>query len=102
MKHVHYTEVELEEPPEEDIKDLKVRWLISKKDGAKRFAMRVFEIQPGGYTPLHQHDWEHEAFVLEGSGVTREKTMRKHLNKVMCFLFRQWNGISLLIIARRC
>ena len=74
VKHVHYTEVELEEPEEQGIKDVKVRWVISKKDGAENFAMRVFEIQPGGYTPLHQHDWEHEVFVLEGDGITKNKT----------------------------
>ena len=51
MKHVHYTDIELIEPSEEGIKDLKVRWLISDKDGAKNFAMRLFEIKPGGYSP---------------------------------------------------
>lgn len=74
LKHVHHTEVELEEPAEQGVKDVKLRWLISKKDGAEHFAMRLFEIKPGGYTPLHQHDWEHEVFILEGSGVTRDKT----------------------------
>ena len=74
VKHVHHTEVDLEVPEEDGIKDVKVRWLITKKDGAKNFAMRIFEIQPDGYTPLHQHDWEHEVFVLEGGGVTRNKT----------------------------
>ena len=73
MKHVHYTEVELEKPSEDGIKDVMVRWVISKKDGAKNFAMRVFEIQPNGYTPLHQHDWEHEVFVLQGKGVVKDK-----------------------------
>jgi len=73
MKHVHYTDVELETPKEEGIKDTKVRWLISKKDNAENFAMRLFEIKPGGYTPLHQHDWEHEVFILEGRGVTKDK-----------------------------
>jgi len=73
MKHIHYSEVELEQPSEEGIKDVKVRWLISKKDRAENFAMRMFEIQPGGHTPLHQHDWEHEVFVLEGVGKTRDK-----------------------------
>jgi quercetin dioxygenase-like cupin family protein len=73
MKHVHCSEVELETPQEQGIKDVMVRWLISKKDGAENFAMRLFEIQPGGYTPLHQHDWEHEVFILEGQGVTRNK-----------------------------
>ena len=73
MKHVHYTDVKLETPTEEGVKDTKVRWVISKKDGAKNFAMRVFEIKPGGYTPLHQHNWEHEVFVLQGKGVTKDK-----------------------------
>ena len=74
MKHVHYTDVELETPNEEDIKDVKIRWLIKDKDGADHFAMRLFEIKPEGHTPLHQHDWEHEIFILEGNGVVKGKT----------------------------
>ena len=69
LKHVHYTDVELEEPNEQGLKDVKVRWLISEKEGAKNFAMRLFEIKPGCYTPLHQHPWEHEVFIKEGSGI---------------------------------
>lgn len=74
MKHVHYTQVKLEEPKEDGVKDVKLRWLISQKDGAEHFAMRLFELQPGGYTPLHQHDWEHEVFILEGTGVFKDDT----------------------------
>jgi len=48
---------------------VQIRWLISKNDGAQNFAMRMFEIKPGGYTPLHCHTHEHEVFVLEGEGV---------------------------------
>jgi quercetin dioxygenase-like cupin family protein len=48
---------------------VKVRWLINEEIGAKNFAMRLFEIESGGYTPLHIHDWEHEVFILEGEGV---------------------------------
>jgi quercetin dioxygenase-like cupin family protein len=73
LKHVHYTKVELEEPTEQGIKDIKVRWLISKKDGAENFAMRLFEVKPGGHSPLHQHDWEHEIFILEGSDIAKDK-----------------------------
>lgn len=49
-------------------KDVGVRWLISKDDGANNFAMRMFELQPGGHTPLHKHQHEHEVFVIEGQG----------------------------------
>ena len=45
-----------------------VRWLIAEREGAPTFAMRLFEIQPGGQTPFHAHAWEHEVFVLDGSG----------------------------------
>ncbi|KON27951.1 hypothetical protein AC481_03500 [miscellaneous Crenarchaeota group archaeon SMTZ-80] len=47
----------------------KVRWLITKDTGANNFAMRLFEIKPEGHTPLHEHPWEHEVFVLEGKGI---------------------------------
>jgi quercetin dioxygenase-like cupin family protein len=53
----------------EGAKDVEIRVLISKADGAPTFAMRMFEIQPGGHTPLHRHPHEHEVFVLEGAGV---------------------------------
>ncbi len=49
-------------------KDVEVRWLISKEDGAQNFAMRMFELQPAGHTPLHTHPHEHEIFALEGQG----------------------------------
>ena len=45
-----------------------VRWLVGEKDGAPNFAMRQFEVAPGGYTPRHFHPYEHEIFVLEGAG----------------------------------
>jgi len=53
----------------EGAKDTAIRWLISKEDGAENFAMRMFELQPGGHTPLHTHPHEHEVFVVEGEGV---------------------------------
>ncbi len=52
-------------------KDAKMRQLISEKDGAENFAMRMFTVAPGGYTPFHFHNYEHEVFVLEGEGVLK-------------------------------
>ena len=49
-----------------------VRWLVDERDGAPTFAMREFEVAPGGYTPRHFHDFEHEVFVLEGAGIVME------------------------------
>ncbi len=53
----------------EGAKDVDIRWLISKADGAENFAMRMFELQPGGFTPLHSHPHEHEVFVVQGQGI---------------------------------
>lgn len=49
-------------------KGAEMRLLISKADGAENFAMRMFELQPGGHTPLHTHAHEHEVFIVEGNG----------------------------------
>jgi quercetin dioxygenase-like cupin family protein len=68
MKHVHYEEVEAQDVDHPGARDATVRWLISADDGAPHFSMRRFELAPGGNTPRHVHDWEHEVYVLEGEG----------------------------------
>lgn len=50
----------------------KVRWLLSESDGTPNFAMREFEVAPGGYTPRHSHPYEHEVYVIAGEGVVFE------------------------------
>jgi len=68
MKHVHYDEVVRKEVTEEGAQGVSVRWLISQEDGAPGFYMRRFELAPGGHTPRHSHAWEHEVYILEGTG----------------------------------
>jgi len=68
LKVLHYKDVKAEEAKEEGASKLKVRWLITKEVGAPNFAMRLFEVEPGGYSPLHSHPWKHEVFILEGEG----------------------------------
>lgn len=68
MKKFHYTEIANEDVPSPAHK-VKIRWLINEETGAPNFAMRRFEVAPGGYTPYHDHDWEHEVYVLEGNAV---------------------------------
>lgn len=50
-------------------RETKMRMLIGPQDGAKTFHMRHFEVAPGGCTPHHQHDYEHEILILRGRGV---------------------------------
>jgi len=68
MKIFHYKDVEAKEA-EEGASRLRVRCLITKDTGAENFAMRLFEMEPGGNSPLHSHAWEHEVFILEGEGL---------------------------------
>lgn len=47
-----------------------LRWLITEKEGAEHYAMRLFELKPGGSIPLHFHeDSEHEIFIIEGTAI---------------------------------
>ena len=52
-------------------KGVSIQWLIDQKQGAPNFAMRLFEVTPGGSTPFHSHDWEHEVFIVEGEGALK-------------------------------
>jgi quercetin dioxygenase-like cupin family protein len=63
-----YKDVRQDDVDAEGAEGAKIRWILSKKDGAPHFAMREFEVAPGGHTPFHAHDWEHEVFILEGEG----------------------------------
>jgi len=63
-----------------------VRWLVDEAQGAPNFAMRQFEVMPGGFTPRHSHPYEHEVFVLEGNGVVLEGDV-EHPLKAGDFVF---------------
>lgn len=54
-----------------DATGVEMRPLITEKEGAPRFSMRVFVLDPDGNTPYHSHDWEHEVYILTGTGVVR-------------------------------
>lgn len=72
MKVTNTQDVESKKVDMEGAQGCTVRWLVGEADGAPNFAMRQFEVEPGGFTPRHQHDYEHEVFVLEGEGVVYE------------------------------
>jgi quercetin dioxygenase-like cupin family protein len=68
MKIQQATDVESQEVTMEGAAGCSVRWLVGDKDGAPNFAMRQFDVAPGGHTPRHSHPYEHEIYVLEGAG----------------------------------
>ncbi|MEM1071337.1 MAG: cupin domain-containing protein [Planctomycetota bacterium] len=42
--------------------------MVGRDDGAPTFALRSFALDPNGHTPKHSHDYEHEVYVVSGSG----------------------------------
>ncbi len=51
----------------EGVKDVSMRLMVGRADGAPNFSMRHFTVEPGGHTPRHQHDYEHEVYLLQGN-----------------------------------
>ncbi len=72
MKVCNATEIPNRPVEMEGASGCQVRWLVDEKDGAPNFAMRQFEVAPGGHTPKHSHPYEHEVYVLEGEGIVVE------------------------------
>ncbi|HRQ74963.1 MAG TPA: cupin domain-containing protein [Phycisphaerales bacterium] len=56
----------------EGVKGVTMRLMVGRADGAPTFSMRHFTVEPGGHTPHHQHNYEHEVFILEGEGLAEE------------------------------
>ncbi len=68
MKITHFEEIQPVFIDNEQAKGVIGRVAIGKNDGATNFCMRIFQLSPGGHTPIHSHDWEHEIFIHEGTG----------------------------------
>lgn len=64
----HFSQVKAEPVGMEGARGATIRWLIAEREGAPNFYMRLFEIEPGGHSPRHRHEYEHEIFILEGEG----------------------------------
>jgi quercetin dioxygenase-like cupin family protein len=72
MKVIHSDQIQAMPVPIEGAVNCRMRCLIGPDDAAPSFSMRQFEVAPGGHTPKHAHAYEHEVFVLEGTGVVLE------------------------------
>lgn len=67
MKLIRSSEVPQDIVREPGAKQVTIRRLIDTPDGADRFLMSMFELGRDGATPPHEHEWEHEIYVLSGS-----------------------------------
>lgn len=50
------------------VRGAKMAVMVGRADGAPHFSIRQFEVEPGGHTPRHAHDYEHEVYVISGAG----------------------------------
>lgn len=50
------------------VKGVQMAVMVGREDGAPNFALRQFIVEPGGHSPCHSHDYEHEVFIVEGGG----------------------------------
>ena len=68
MKVIAYSQTPDTRFENDMVKGVSGRVVIGKADGAPNFCMRVFELDKDGFTPKHQHDWEHEILFFSGNG----------------------------------
>jgi quercetin dioxygenase-like cupin family protein len=54
------------------VKGVTMRLMVGRSDGAPNFAMRHFTVEPGGHTPHHSHNYEHEVYVVDGAGTVEK------------------------------
>lgn len=60
---------------ENGTKGVSIKWLTSDNlDASPPFCLRRIRIEPYGYTVRHQHDWEHQIYVLSGKGRLDQKS----------------------------
>jgi quercetin dioxygenase-like cupin family protein len=43
-------------------------WMIGKAEGAQNFALRYYQIGPGGFSNKERHSHDHGILILQGSG----------------------------------
>lgn len=55
-----------------------IRWMIGERENPPNFYLRLVEIEPGGHSPYHQHNYEHEVYVVEGEGVVVDERNKEY------------------------
>ena len=51
---------------------------IGSAHGSPHFSFRVFNMEPGGYTPYHEHVAEHVNYIIEGQGALIDQNGTEH------------------------
>jgi quercetin dioxygenase-like cupin family protein len=62
------SQTDVEDVEMDGAKDVTIQWLLKEGHGVPNFEMRRFSVKSEGHTPYHQHDFEHEIYVISGTG----------------------------------
>jgi len=50
------------------VKGVKMAVMLGREHGMPHFSIRQFQVEPGGHSPHHSHDYEHEVYIVQGGG----------------------------------
>ena len=70
--------------------------ITSRLDDAPNFSMRLFELGPDGYTGQHKHSYEHEVYILSGSGIVLKDVVKTKIEKDDCIFIPPYEVHQLL------
>jgi quercetin dioxygenase-like cupin family protein len=88
MKVDHISQVPAQEMDMPGAEKVKIQWLVGERDNPPNFYMRRFEVEAGGCSPKHSHDYEHEVYVLDGEGLVWSENGEKSLGPGSVVLVR--------------
>ncbi len=71
MPVIKYGSVKLSEVSMDGVKGTLKANVIGRREGWPEHTLRVFRVKSSGFTPRHQHDWEHVIYVIKGRGRLR-------------------------------
>ena len=71
MPIVKYDNIKLAEVRMEGVQGVSKANVIGPDNGWATNTMRVFRLTAKGFTPRHQHDWEHVNYIIKGKGQVR-------------------------------
>ena len=71
MAVIKYQDMKLTEVSMEGVKGTSKANVIGPPQGWPDYTLRVFRLAGGGFTPRHEHDWEHVNYVVRGRGKLR-------------------------------
>lgn len=68
---VNASGIPVEDMARKGAEKVKVQYLIDERQGSERFALRLYTVGKSGHTPLDQHEYEHQVYVLSGQGLLK-------------------------------